>query len=209
MASAKIDSNGTLPYFSDSLYFFLVPLPAFRVNLAEVEVTAVLRLANERGLPNLLIGGNAVIMLGYIRNTIDLDLLVPESSRSGWFDLMRELGYRFFHGVNAFAQFEPAERTGMPVDFMFVEQATWDKLIVDAEEMNLAGERVFLPRPEYLVALKLHAAASPTRRNPEVDWEDIRQIVRICGLDPEEKSFRALILRYGGEDALTEIKQFQ
>ncbi len=148
-------------------------------------------------------------MLGYIRATVDLDLLVPDSSRTGWLDLMRELGYRFFHGEEAFAQFEPAEPTGMPVDFMFVEQATWDKLSAGAQEMSLAGERVFLPRPEYLVALKLHSAASPHRRNPEVDWEDIRQIVRICSLDPEEESFRALILRYGGEDALTRIRQFQ
>lgn len=175
----------------------------------KTDVTAVLRLANERGLPNLLIGGNAVILLGYIRNTIDLDLLVPESSRAGWLDLMRELGYRFFHGVAAFAQFEPPTSTGAPVDFMFVEQATWEKLIEGAQEMDLAGERVLLPRPEYLVALKLHAAASPTRSHPEVDWEDIRQIMLLCALDPEEESFRALILRYGGEDALTKIKEFR
>lgn len=153
-----------------------------------------------------LIGGNAVIMLGYIRNTVDLDLLVPESFRSGWLDLMRDLGYRLFHGVAAFAQFEPPESTGAPVDFMFVEQPTWDKLIEGAQEMKLAGERILLPRAEYLVALKLHAAASPPRSHPEVDWEDIRQIVRVCVLDPEEESFRALILRYGGEDGLRRIK---
>lgn len=175
----------------------------------KADVTAVLRLANERGLPNLLIGGNAVIMLGYIRNTVDLDLLVPESSRSRWLDLMRELGYRFFHGVAAFAQFEPPVGAGAPIDFMFVEQDTWDKLLDGAQAMDLDGERVLLPRPEYLVALKLHAAKSPTRTRPEVDWEDIRQIVRICRLDPEEDSFRALILRYGGEDAFIRIRAFR
>jgi hypothetical protein len=172
------------------------------------EIIAILRAASERGLPSLLIGANAVIMLGYIRNTVDLDLLVPESSRSDWLDLLRELGYRFFHGVSAFAQFEPPDRIGSPVDLMFVEQSTWEKLSEGAKEMNLAGERVLLPRPEYLVALKLHAAASPTRSKPEVDWEDIRQIVRIAALDPAEESFRALILRYGGEDALARIQSF-
>ncbi len=75
--------------------------------------------------------------------------------------------------------------------------------------MDLAGERVLLPQPEYLVAPKLHAASSPTRSKPEVDWEDIRQIVRICALDSEEDSFRELILRYGGEDALGRIRQFR
>lgn len=175
----------------------------------EQEIIAIFRAASERGLPSLLIGANAIILLGYIRNTVDLDLLVPEESRSQWLDLLRELGYRFFHGVSGFAQFEPPHHGGAPVDLMFVEQATWEKLIKDAKEIDLAGQRALLPRPEYLVALKLHAAASPTRSKPEVDWEDIRQIVRICALDPDEESFRALILRYGGEDALARIKNFK
>ena len=175
----------------------------------EKEVTAILRLAAERRLPSLLIGANAIVLLGYIRNTIDLDLLVPEQSRSQWLDLLGALGYRFFHGVSAFAQFEAPDRTGTPVDLMFVDQPTWEKLIGGAKEMSIAGERVLLPQPEYLVALKLHAASSPTRGKPEVDWEDIRQIVQICGLDPDEESFRALILRYGGQDAFTRIRGFR
>jgi hypothetical protein len=43
----------------------------------EKAITALLRSASERGLDSLLIGGNAVILLGYIRNTVDLDLLLP------------------------------------------------------------------------------------------------------------------------------------
>jgi hypothetical protein len=175
----------------------------------EKAVTALLRGASERELECLLIGGNAIILLGYIRNTVDLDLLLPEEARSQWLDLMREFGYRFLHGVSAFAQFEPPDENAAPVDLMFVEQATWQKLSEGAKEMDLAGECVLVPRPEYLVALKLHAAASPTRSKPEVDWEDIRQIVRLCALKPEEEPFRSLILRYGGEDALRRIQQFR
>ncbi len=174
----------------------------------EKDVTAILRLAAERGLPSLLIGGNAIILLGYIRNTVDLDLLVPESSRSRWLDLVRELGYRLFQGTPAFAQFETSQAGGMPLDLMFVEEATWEKLIDGARAVDLGEESALLPRPEYLVALKLHAAFSPTRSKPEVDWEDIRQIVRICHLDPAEESFQALILRYGNDEALRRIRSF-
>jgi hypothetical protein len=53
---------------------------------AEGEIIAILRAAAERGLPSLLIGANAVLLLGYVRNTIDLDLLVPEESRPQWLD---------------------------------------------------------------------------------------------------------------------------
>lgn len=175
----------------------------------EKDIVALLRAAAQRQLPSLLIGGNAVIMLGYIRNTVDFDLLVPEQARSRWLDLLRELGYRFFHGVNAFAQFEPPDKTSSPIDLMFVDQPTWEKLIDGAQEMKLAEERVLLPRPEYLVALKLHAAVGPARTKSATDWEDIRQIVRICALDPSrDDSFRALILRYGGADGLSKIQAF-
>ena len=70
----------------------------YQPNLTTVgqEIISILKTASERKLPSLVIGGNAVIMLGYIRNTIDFDLLVPERSRSDWLDLLREVGYRFF-----------------------------------------------------------------------------------------------------------------
>ena len=172
------------------------------------EITAILRAASERGLPSLLIGANAIVLLGYIRNTVDLDLLVPEQSRSQWLDLLRELGYRVFHGIEAFAQFEPADKTGAPVDLMFVEEATWEKLIESAREMDLSGQRVLVSRPEYLVALKLHAAGSRLAANQKSIGK-IRQIVRICALDPErDDPFRELILRYGSEDALAKIQSF-
>jgi len=163
---------------------------------------------SQRQLPCLLIGAHAVLA-GEFENPRDILFHnKSEENRSHWLDLFRELGYRFFHGVTAFAQFEPPDETGVPVDLMFVDATTWQKLAQDAVEADLGEVRALVPRPEYLVALKLHAAVSPTRSKPEVDWEDIRQIVRICALDPSDESFRALILRYGGEDALARIHKF-
>ena len=121
---------------------------------------------------------------------------------------MRELDFRFFHGTEAFVQFDSQHRKGPPVDLMFVDAQTWQRLSEGARGGDFAGEKVWMPSPEFLVALKLHAANSPTRSKPATDWEDIRQIVRICGWDPEEESFRALILRYGGENGLERIKDF-
>ena len=175
----------------------------------EEQVRTILRIAADRGLPSLLIGANAIVLLGYIRNTVDLDLIVPEESRSQWVDLLRELGYRLFHGASVFAQFEAPEHAGTPVDLMFVDGPTWQRLLEGAREMQLAGQRVLLPQAEHLVALKLHAIQSPTRGKPEVDWEDIRHIVQLCALDPDDEPFRSLVLRYGGEDALEKIRRFR
>ncbi|MGH8045805.1 MAG: hypothetical protein ACREKL_01045 [Chthoniobacterales bacterium] len=174
----------------------------------EESFITILRTSAERGLPRLLIGGNAVILLGYIRTTADVDFLIPASSRSRWLDLLRELGWKFYNGTDSFAQFEASEAGGLPIDLMIVNTETWSKLLEGASEMTIAGEPVLLPKPEFLVALKLHAAASPTRSKQESDWNDIREIIRICGLDPNNPAFREIILRYGGDNALARIESW-
>ena len=168
----------------------------------------LLSAAAQRELPCLLIGGNAVILLGFPRMTIDIDLLVPDEKRSQWLDLMRDLGCRLLHGTDAFAQFEPGTSGMVPVDLMFVDVGTWEKMWAGARSGEAASHTVFTPRPEHLIALKLHAASSPTRSKPESDWEDIRHIMRICDLNAAEPEFRAMILRYGGQKALDRIESF-
>ena len=169
----------------------------------------IIEAANARSLPLLIIGGNALILLGYIRNTIDIDLLVESEKRSKWFDLMKELGLRFFHGTGAFAQFEPVGAGDPGIDLMFVNPVTWKKLSDSSRTAQAAGYEVRTPKPEHLVALKLHAASSPTRSTPATDWEDVRQIVRICELDIADPEFRDLVRRYGGEDAVYRIESFR
>lgn len=167
----------------------------------------IIEAAKMRNLPFLLIGGHAVILTGFARNTVDIDLLIPTVHRSAWLDLMRELGFRFFHGTEAFAQFEGDGLA--PVDLMFVEQATWEKLSESPVCKVLADQEVQLPRPEHLVAMKLHAASSPTRSKPEADWEDIRQLVLINHLEISDPAFHDLVLRYGGEPAVRRISSFK
>lgn len=175
-------------------------------------LSTLLGAAAQRNLPCLLIGGNAVILLGSPRMTVDIDLLVPDERRSQWLDLMRDLGFQFLHGTDAFAQFEPGPAASaekmIPVDLMFVDAATWKTLETGAREEAIGDQSVRIPRVEHLVALKLHAATSPTRDAREQDWEDIRQIVRACRLDPDDPYFHEIILRHGGEGALKRILDY-
>jgi len=135
---------------------------------------ALFSAARERELPSLLIGGNAIVLLGLPRMTVDIDLLVPDGKRPQWLDLMRDLGFRLIHGTAAFAQFQPGPDGMAPVDLMFVDEPTWKDLDAQAREEILADQPVRVPRVEHLIALKLHAAISPTRSGAEQDWQDIR-----------------------------------
>jgi hypothetical protein len=42
----------------------------------------------------------------------------------------------------------------------------------------------------------------------DLDWEDIRQLVRAWHLDPADAYFREIILRYGGEEAVKRISSY-
>jgi hypothetical protein len=175
----------------------------------EQTLSALFEAAAEQGLAWLLIGGNAIVLFGYPRLTIDIDLLVPAEKQSQWLDLMRGLGFRFLHGTAAFAQFQPGVDNLAPVDLMFVDSGTWKVMMDEACSKRFAGRAVMTPRLEHLIALKLHAVSSPTRGdNREQDWQDIRQMVRAWHLDPADAYFREMILRYGGEDALNRILRY-
>jgi hypothetical protein len=160
--------------------------------------------AAKRGMDFLLIGGQAVISLGHQRMTMDLDFLVLASSKSAWEKLLGRYGYRCFTEGNAFAQFEG--EIGWPrVDLMLVDDATFAKL--RANSIVTQGRRT--PSPQHMVALKLHASRS-SDRNPEKagqDWLDIRKLIELHGLDPNEENFASLIRRYGGDEALERIRR--
>jgi len=86
--------------------------------------------------------------------------------------------------------------------FMFVDDATFQKL----EKESVRKGNLHVPSPRHLVALKLHAARSPTRSEPEKDWGDIEALIKLHHVDPDEPDFRDIILRYGGEDSLERIR---
>jgi len=166
-------------------------------------------IAQERGIDFVLIGGNAVILSGFARSTIDIDLMICTSHRSRWLDVMREIGYRLFNGTPAFSQFECPSKQGPAIDLMYVAEPTWAAIRGGAILKNLGTASLHIPRPEHIVALKLHAAKSPTRSKPETDWEDIRQIVQTHRLKISDPAFRALVEKHGSGDAVARIVSFE
>ena len=157
--------------------------------------------AGKRGLEFLLIGGQAVIHHGYPRMTIDVDFLCRAPQREEWGEVIGRYGYKAYSVANAFTQF--AGDPGWPkVDLMFVDDQTFAKL----EKEAVRKGAVCIPSARHLVALKLHAARSASRSEPEKDWGDIEALVKLHRLDPGDKDFRDIVLRYGGEESLARIE---
>ena len=79
----------------------------------------------KRNLRFLVIGGLAVNLYGYSRDTADLDLLVRTPDREQWLGLFFELGYTIHHDAGTFLPLLPAEQGAWPVDLMLVQDGTF------------------------------------------------------------------------------------
>jgi len=97
----------------------------------------------------------------------------------------------------------PGPETECPrADLMLVDPSTWQKLETEAVTHSLAeGVDLKLPVVHHLIAMKLRAAASPTRANPEQDWSDITALTLHHGYSLEDAMFRELVVRFGGPGA--------
>lgn len=167
---------------------------------------SVSTLIRELDLPFLLIGGHSLAFYGYPRNTLDIDFLISDQDAESWCSTLRKRGYIQINAQGPFAQF--SKSGDMPIDLMIVDHSTWEKLRGNAHAFSFDEIELMIPAPEHIVALKLHSAVSPHRRKAEQDWEDIRHLVQLQDLNPENDSFKELILRYGGESSLEKVVEF-
>jgi hypothetical protein len=169
-------------------------------------LSQIARASNAAGLDYLLIGGHAVILSGVPRMTADIDLMVKRDALEGWRNLLECLGYRCYHETASFAQFERTPE-GIPVDLMLVAAETWNKLWPARGEGELGDERFHLPSPAHLVAIKLAAMSDPSREGAGRDWEDVVGLITAQSLDLSDPEFRALVLRYGGDEILADLER--
>jgi hypothetical protein len=166
----------------------------------------VFRALNEAGTPFLVIGGHAVVLHGYLRNTFDLDLLISDSKFPTGRAALTSLGYRTYFETDAFLQLQAPENLP-PVDLMIVDDRTFSRIEVTSNEKVLDGEQIRIPDALRLIALKLHATRDPNRRTSETDWQDVAGLLMTTNRNLEDPELRVIISQYGGPTALAEIRR--
>ena len=176
-------------------------------NPVEQVLTRVASAAQSAGFHNfLLVGGNAIILLGIPRFTRDVDFLIPADDELHWREFLEQQGFAFGHGTPGFSQFFPEDPALPRIDLMLVDQPTWEKLSAEAQKKELSPDlTVRLPVTHHLIAMKLRAAKSSTRANPEQDWSDIAGLIRQHDYSLEDPNFRELVVKFGGEEAVATL----
>ena len=159
----------------------------------------------EAGIPPVLIGGYAVNAHKVTRQTLDVDLLMTEDDYRRLLPPLRHAGCEeVLHG-RLFARIRHPALSLMEVDMVFVDGKTRDGVVKEGKEVELEGEKFFVPSLNHLFALKLHAMKQNIRRRGFRDLQDILDLANANGVDIEKPEFRDLFLKYGPQEIYEEI----
>jgi len=151
----------------------------------------------KRNLQFLVIGGLAVNLYGYSRDTADLDLLVSAAQKEEWLNLFSTLKYLVYRDGGAFIQFSCEDHAAWPVDLMVVQEKTFAPMFKESREVDMYGIRARIPSLEHLLALKLHALKNTHFERFLKDFLDVENLIRINQLDIKSEKIRQLFEKYG------------
>lgn len=159
-------------------------------------MTAILAHLQHHDLPFLLIGGRGLEAHGYVRNTRDLDLLVPLDSVERIRRILSDFGYVRTAETAIFSRWISADPATEALDLLYVDASTFAKLDADAVSFRFGESHAKVPSVGGMVALKLFAMRNNSDRTPR-DTLDIRALLQLHPAAIDLASLRALCERYG------------
>ena len=145
----------------------------------------------------LVIGGYAVNAHHYLRHTLDLDLLIKREQKDFWRKLALDYGYSLFCERETFLQFTPPKADEIPVDFMLVNDHTFQTLYSDAIDGTIGGVAVKHPSLKHLIALKLHVIKQELPHRHLRDFYDVLELIRINQLNVATEDFKEFCVKHG------------
>ena len=151
----------------------------------------------KHNLQFLVIGGLAVNLHGYSRDTADLELLICAGQRKQWLDLFSNLGYTIYKDGGNFLQLSSQTLAAWPVDLMLVRENTFAPMFTASREVELYGAPSRIPSLEHLIVLKLHALKNTRLDRFLKDFLDVENLIRINRLDMKSENIRHLFAKYG------------
>ena len=165
------------------------------------------QLLAESGVAVLLVGGHALHVYRYTRQTIDFDFMVAEPEYTRLHDYLRGIGFSEEGRMGQFGRFRPGPSAEPVIDIGTVDPTTFAKLWAAAEAHDWDGAVLRVPALMHLIALKLHAS-----KNPHRSLRDQADIVELLRLNPDRYSaaeLEATCLRYGPPGLYERLKNIK
>ena len=144
----------------------------------------------------LLIGGHAINFYGLSRQTGDLDIVVRRDNRDWWKGALQRLKYTIGQNDDRFARFRPAEIGEWPIDFMFVDSSTFEKMYSSSQQATVGVADVRVVSAHHLLILKVHALKHYQAHRYAKDYNDALWLLRSEKLDIAESEFKEICQQY-------------
>jgi len=135
--------------------------------------------------PFAVVGGLALQAYGRARYTNDVDLMVGADERDCLIEFLEKRGFVTLHRSEGFSNHLHADPALGRLDVIYVDRATRDKIVEGGRATTLGGVAVIVPKPEHLVAMKVHAIRNDRRRLFQ-DLADIQFLMTLPGVDRDE-----------------------
>ncbi len=160
---------------------------------------------HEEGVSCVLIGGFAVNHYRVTRQTADVDFLITKEDFDKISGLLKKAGYKKALSQENFVQLQSNRLSLLDVDFMFVDQETFKKIMKEGERFKIVDQTFVVPSLHHLIALKLHSIKHNPKLRLARDLPDIINLVRINEVNVKDKKFKELCLKYGTTEAYDKI----
>ena len=170
-------------------------------------VTLLHEKVRQFGLEYLVIGGHAVNAYCEPRATLDVDFLVCRNELARWKELLTAEGFKLDHEGPTFVRFNPPYGVEWRLDLMLVNAETFQKMRGAAQTKKLLSIESLVPRPEHLIALKLHALKHGHAERFEKDFIDVIALTRNAGLDPRSPDYRQIFNQFGTMELYERVLQ--
>jgi len=156
-------------------------------------------------VPCVLIGGFAINYYKFSRQSADLDFLITEKGFEKIETYLKQAGYTQETSQKVFVRLQNKNPDLMDIDFMFVDENTLDKLILDAKEVAIGKHKFLVPSLMNMIALKLHSLKHNFDIRRAKDLLDIVSLAKLNKVNVKAGDFHQLCLKYANEDIYKKI----
>jgi hypothetical protein len=140
---------------------------------------------DREGIPFAVVGALAVHSYGYSRATNDVDLLVGRDAQDRLIAFLESRGFETLHRSEGYSNHLHRKAAAGRLDVVYVDRDTWAKISQGLRHAALGEMTVAVPKPEHLVAMKVHAMKNDPARMFK-DLADIQFLMTLPGVDRDE-----------------------
>ena len=155
----------------------------------------------------IVVGGWAINLHGYPRQTIDFDFMIFEEEFDVIVDVFNKLGYNQTVKTDLYARFESeSNESYLYFDCLFVDLSTYNKISKTGKSVKIYETEFILPCPMHIIAMKLHGLKYGTSARSFKDFNDIISLIIIYKIDVSLNSELELAcIKYGNKEIYNRI----